>query len=185
MGVADLRGLTGTCLQRNGFNSPLRRGGRRSLTGWCCPLAQTALAPPPPPPPACGVPLHGRGIGKVGLLMASSARNTDKAAAKRQAFTPTPNPFLVFSLRPLRNFCALCVRPRISLHNLCALCVRLPYFSAPSAFGPRIRTGFFRICICNLCAKKLLHDGHTTAARGGFLRNYQLYLQALPKCFHR
>ena len=41
--------------------------------------------------------------------------NAGKDLAKCKAFTP--NPFLVFFLRPLRNLCALCVLP--------------PYFSTP------------------------------------------------------
>ena len=48
-----------------------------------------------------------RGIGKVGFNWQDRRGNAGKTAAKRQAFTPTPNPFLVF-------FCVLCVRPRIT-----------------------------------------------------------------------
>ena len=89
------------------------RGGRRSLTGWFYPLAQASFAPPPPPPPACGVPLHGRGIRNGGVC---------KKAAKRKALNlqhkPKPKPIFGIFLRPLRNLCVLCVRPRIPLRPL-------------------------------------------------------------------
>ena len=58
------------------------------------------------------------------------------AQPQRKAFTPTPNPFLVFSLRTLRN--------------LCALCVRLPYPRIPATcLLPPPRRGF---CGCSPAA---------------------------------
>ena len=61
------------------------------------------------PPPACGVPLHGRGIGN-GWAFNWQARRGN-AARRQQSAKPLPQtkPIFGISLRPLRNLCALCV----------------------------------------------------------------------------
>ena len=83
---------------RRSLKIPLRwRGGRRSLTGWFCPLAQTAFASPPPPPPAYGVPLHRGESGKSALIGKIGAAMQARRQQSRKAFNPTQTHFWYFS----------------------------------------------------------------------------------------